>query len=58
MNKHLTITDITKLAALHRIWATEMDIVASKTRELSILKERQVDEVNATLKRVAMAISC
>jgi len=57
MNKRLTITDITKLAALHRIWATEMDIVASKTRELSVLKEHQVDEMNATLNRVALAIN-
>ena len=57
MNRYLTITDITKLASEHRIWATQMDIIASKTLELSIQKSHQVDEMNATLKRVAIAIN-
>ncbi len=57
MNRYLTITDITKLASEHRIWATQMDIIASKTLELSIQKSHQVDEMNATLMRVNLIIN-
>jgi len=56
MNKHLTIKEITKLSAQNRVWATEMDVVASKTRELSMLKDQQLEELNATLRRVNSAI--
>ncbi len=57
MNRYLTIEDMTKLASGHRIWATQMDIVASKTLELSIQKGHQVDEMNATLRRVNLIIN-
>lgn len=56
MNRHLTIKEITELSAHSRVWATEMDLVVSKTRELSMLKDHQLEELNATLKRVNSAI--
>ena len=56
MNKHLTIKEITKLSAQNRVWATEMDVIVSKTQELSALKGHQLDELNAALKRVNSAL--
>ena len=57
MNKRLTIKDMTRLSALNQVWATEMDILASKTRQLNALKERQLLEVNNTLDRVAIGLN-
>lgn len=57
MNKRLTITDMTKLSAYQQVWATEMDILASKTRELTIIKDRQVTEMNSTLNRLAVFLA-
>ena len=57
MNKRLTIKDMTKLSGLKQIWATEMDLLASKTRQLTALKDRQLLEMNDTLDRVAVSLA-
>jgi hypothetical protein len=57
MHQYLTIADTTKLASQHSIWATQMDILASKTLELCIHKGRQIDKINATLIRVNLIIN-
>ena len=57
MNKRLTIKDMTRLSALGQVWATEMDILAAKTRQLTALKERQLLAVNDTLDRVAIVLA-
>ncbi len=57
MNKRLTIKDMTKLSGLNQVWATEMDILASKTRQLTALKHRQLLQMNDTLDRVAIGLA-
>ena len=57
MNKRLTIKDMTKLSAMNQIWATEMDILAAKTRQLTALKDRQLLQMNDTLERVAVGLA-